>query len=163
MSALIVFAALALVLFAISYITKRRFGVLGLGLAAGAVISTYATAFVTPLLAESGLAPSDIALFSLVEVVLVLLPAFALLFSGPKYDSKLLRLLGSILFVVLALALVVTPLSAALVMDEASIAAYEAFTEFQAVIIVGGVGLSVFDVFVTRSHSKSKPKKTAEH
>lgn len=163
MSAIIVIAALAFVLFALSYIAKRKFGILGLGLAAGAVISTYAANGIAPFMVSQGVAPGELPMVPLVEAALVLLPALILLVSGPKYDSKLLRVLGSLLFVVVALALVAESLASALVMDETSSAVFTAFMEFQPVIIIGGMILAVFDVMASRSHSKAKSKKKAEH
>src|SRR5688572_734271 len=91
-------------LFFLSFLTKRRFGVLGLALAAGSVVSVNWTSTLTPLLEQQGLQVVSPPLVNVVAASLVLLPPLLLLFSGPTYNGLWLRIIGAAAFALLAFA-----------------------------------------------------------
>src|SRR3954465_8231908 len=117
MSFLIIFLIIIGILFATAYFTKRRFGVLGLALAAGAMLSTLWVGDLTPIIAQAGIVLVKPPLESVVSAALILLPALLLLSSGPSYKSQVQRLVGAGAFAVLAAALLLDPLGSALVID----------------------------------------------
>jgi hypothetical protein len=151
MSFLIIFLVVMAVLFVLAYMTKRRFGVLGLALAAGAMISTLWVGDLTPIIASAGLVLVQPPLESVVSAGLILLPAILLLFSGPVYKGKVQRIVGALAFTVLATALLLPPLGSALVIDDTAKPIYEAFFQYRPVIITVALIYALGDLLVTKT------------
>lgn len=154
------FVALGLVLFGLAFMTRRRFGVLGLALAAGSLLSSmWATPLIT-MIESTNPALSGIAIAGYVAAALVLLPAVLLLFSGPAYKGTHGRLTGALLFAVFALILISAPLGSALILDDMGRMIYDALQQYQTYIVTVGVALAVLDllaVHATGGHqAKSK-------
>lgn len=162
MSATIVFIVILIGTFLLSYLTKRRFGVLGLALAAGALISEHWAGILTPFLQQQGVLLVAPPLSMVVAIVLTLLPAVVLLFSGPSYNKGIQRILGSALFALLAFTFVAPAIGSALEFDELSKTMYGAIEDYRPFIIVSGLTIAVIDVFLTRSPKTHKAKKS-EH
>lgn len=159
MNVAIVFFIVLLLLFALAYVTKRRFGVLGLALAAGSMLSELWAAQLTPLVREAGLVVQNPPLITVVSVVLVLLPAAFLLFSGPSYRDTGKRVLGAFLFAALAFALLIEPLGSALVLQGEGRAVYEFFSDNQVYIVTIGLVFAVIDLLgahTARVHKSAK-------
>ena len=157
MNVAIVFGVTIVLLFLLAYFTKRRFGVLGLALAAGAMLSALWAKTLTPIIAEAGLIVERPPLLTVVTVALVLLPALVLLFSGPSYKDKLSRFVGALLFAVLALALLIEPLGSALVLSGQEREIYTLFEANRVYIVTIGLIAALFDILATRTprHRKS--------
>lgn len=155
-----VFIVLGLVLFGLAFITRRRFGVLGLALAAGSVLSSLWATSLVRIIESSQPQLSGIAVAGYVAAGLVLLPAVLLLFSGPSYKGAHGRVTGALLFAVFALILVAEPLGSALVLDTVGRTIYSVLQQYKPYIITVGVILAVLDllaVHATGGHqSKSK-------
>lgn len=151
MNALLVFAILFAALFFLSYITKRRFGVLGLALCAGSLLSASWTATLTPMLQGHGISTTLAPMSAMVATLLTLLPALILLFSGPTYSNKIERLVGSLAFALLAFVLLLGPIGAALVLDPFGYQIYTKLSNYSNMIIVAGIALAIGDVLFTRS------------
>lgn len=159
MSVAIVFGIVLLLLFGLAYVTKRRFGVLGLALAAGSMLSELWAAQLTPLVREAGLVVQSPPLITVVSVALVLLPAVFLLFSGPSYRDTGRRVLGAFLFAALAFALLIEPLGSALVLQAEGRTIYEFFSDNRVYIVTIGLIIAVVDllgVHTSRAHKASK-------
>ena len=157
MNVAIVFIVVLLLLFGLAYATKRRFGVLGLALAAGSMLSELWADKLTPLVAEAGVIVERPPLITVVSVTLVLLPAILLLFSGPSYREMPMRLLGAFLFAALAFALLIEPLGSALVLQGEGKQVYDIVSDNRVYIVTAGLILALFDLLGThtarRSHS----------
>ena len=157
MNVAIVFIVVLLVLFGLAYVTKRRFGVLGLALAAGSMLSELWADKLTPIVAEAGVIVERPPLITVVSVALVLLPAILLLFSGPSYRETPMRLLGAFLFAALAFALLIEPLGSALVLQGEGKQVYDIVSDNRVYIVTAGLILALFDLLGThtarRSHS----------
>src|SRR5258708_6096136 len=110
MSFLVIFLVIIGALFLTAFLTKRRFGVLGLALAAGAMLSTLWVGDLTPIIASAGIILVRPPLESVVSAGLILLPAVLLLSSGSTYKSMLQRVIGAALFAMLATSLLLEPL-----------------------------------------------------
>ena len=151
MSFLIIFLSLIVLLFLAAYFTKRRFGVLGLALATGALLSSLWVGDLTPLIAQAGIVLIKPPLQSVVSAVLILLPALLLLSSGPSYKSQLQRIVGAGAFAVLAIALLLEPLGSALVIDKVGQPVYDFFVANRIVIITICLGLAIVDLFMTKT------------
>lgn len=158
MSFLVIFLIVIGLLFALAFFTKRRFGVLGLALAAGAMLSTLWVGDLTPIIAKAGIVLVAPPLESVVAAALILAPAVLLLSSGPVNKKPTQRVIGAAAFAVLATALLLQPLGSALVIDATAKPVYDFFVQYRAVIITICLVFAVLDILVTKS-----PKASKEH
>jgi hypothetical protein len=157
MSFLIVFLIVIASLFALTFFTKRRFGILGLALAAGAMLATTWTGDLTPVIASAGFILVKPPLQSVVAAGITLLPAVLLLASGPSYKSMPQRIGGALAFAIFATALLLDSLGSALVIEGVGKTVYDYMVEHQTLIITAGLVLAIIDVFLTRTPSAPKP------
>lgn len=153
----------AVVLFAAAYLTGRRFGALGLALGSGALISQMWASDLVPFVEGSDFDVASVSTAGLVAAGLVIAPSLLLLMSGPVYKGKLGRLVGSLLYVILAVTLLVEPLGSAFVLEGVWLDAYDFVTEYRIYIISAGLILALFDLFGAQGkhaklerHSKRK-------
>lgn len=151
MSFLIIFLIVIGVLFATAFLTKRRFGVLGLALTAGALLSTLWVGDLTPVIAQAGFVLVKPPLSSVVSAGLILLPAVLLLASGPTYKALPQRILGAVAFAVLAIALLLEPLGSALVIDSTGKPVYDFFVANRAAVITLCLVLALIDLLVVKT------------
>lgn len=151
MSIVFMFVIAIVVLFIVAFITRRRFGVLGLALAAGATLSSLWAAQLTPLVAKAGLSIVAPPLENVVAAALVLLPAVLLFFSGPTYHHGTERVIGSIAFAILALAFLLEPLGSSLVLDSTGQTIYHFVMHNRVYIVTLGLAFAVFDLLTTRT------------
>ncbi len=158
MNVIIVFGLTLAALFVLAYYTKRRFGVLGLALAAGAMLSSLWALELTPLVKSTGIDIVSPPLATIVGVILVLLPAVLLLASGPTYHNKREQILGAFLFSSLALALLIEPLGTGLVLQGDSRMVYEWLIEYRVWIVTAGLVAALIDLMFTKSSGRSKHK-----
>lgn len=147
-------------LFVLAYITKRRFGVLGLALAAGAMLSNLWTETLTPVVEQAGVVSDNPPLQTIVAVSLVLLPATVLLFSGPSYKNASLRLVGSLSFAFLASVFLIEPVGAAFILTEQNKDVYEWLVDNRVYIVTVGLIAAIVDLLLLHSgvgdHAKRK-------
>lgn len=160
MIVVLVFLIIAAALFAGAFITKRRFGLLGLALTAGATLSTIWSYEAGLIISSTGLVPNGPITNAVALSVVVLLPAVLLLFHGQTYKSVFPRLIGAALFTLLALAFLVEPLGFILPLSGNAKVAYDILSEYKDLIISVGVALAVLDLFFTKPvrHEKSEKK-----
>lgn len=153
MSFFIVVGIIFGVLFLVSFLTKRRVGILGLALAAGYVLANLWVHDLTPLVASAGIEIIKPPLSSIVATILTLLPAALIFFHGGAVKGKLLRIVHSVIFAALGVALLFGPLGAALVIDDSAKPVYEILKQYNAAIITAGIVLAVADLILgTRRH-----------
>lgn len=158
MTFVIIFLILLASLFALAFFTKRRFGVLGLALATGAMVSGLWVADLTPIVAQAGLVLVKPPLESVVAATLILAPALLLLLSGPSYRSSWQRTLGAVLFAVLAAVLLLEPLGSALIIEGPGEQLYNFFVGNRVIIVTACVALALVDLLLTKT-----PKIPARH
>ena len=158
MNVAIVLLILLAVLFALTFFTKRRFGVLGLALTAGATLSSLWTPDVVPIVQQAGVELVAPPLSSVVAAAIILLPAVVLLFSGPTYSSKLQRAIGSLVFSLLALAFMLEPLGGALVLEGDGKRLFDILVEYRVWIITAGILLALADLLFVKTPKISKEK-----
>lgn len=150
MSVVIVFAVLALLLFTGSYISKRRFGLLGLALAAGSILSTIWNYDAGLVVGAVGIFPSGPVTTAVTLSLIVILPAVLLLFHGYTYKNIIGRIVGALLFTLLALAFLVEPLGHAFVLEGTGAEIYTWLVNNKDVIISIGMIFAVVDLFFTK-------------
>lgn len=156
----IVLAVLAVVLFAVAFISKRRFGLLGLALAAGATLSTLWSYDAGLVVSGLGLFPEGVITQAVTQSLVVLLPAILLLFHGYSYKNIIGRIVGSLLFTGLALAFLVEPISFALPLEGTGAEVYSTVRTYKDVIISVGIIIAVIDLFFTKpAHLAEKAAK----
>lgn len=147
------------VLFAIAFFTKRRFGVLGLALAAGSILSTLWTQHLTPAVYEAGVNLVSPPLATVVGAVLVLLPAVILLFRGPTYKDMAKRVVGAATFALLASAFLLPILGDALVLEGDGKKIYEIIADYRVWIVTVGLILAVLDIMTTKAKKEDHKEK----
>lgn len=154
--------AVAALLFLVSFVTKRRFGVLGLGLAAGVIIASQFSRWLTQLLDAQAFGFAPFSDHAMAMIVLVLAPAIILLAGGPRYASYKSALLGSAGFVVLAFALLIEPLSGNMGwLEQAAPGVVNFFSTNQGLIAAFGVILAIGDMFLSHNPHLKLPKNKA--
>jgi hypothetical protein len=156
MNTLVAFIIMFGALFGLAYLTKRRFGVLGLALCAGSLLSTSWTTTLTPWIEGQGIQTVSPPLSAVVSTLLILLPPMLLLFSGPTYSSTLPRLAGSIAFALLAFTFLLGPVGIGLALDPIGYQIYNTFTQMSNAIIVAGIAAALGDILLTRMPRHSK-------
>lgn len=157
---IIILASVALALFFGAFISKRRFGLLGLALTAGATLSTIWSYNAGLVVAATGVVPDGVITQAIAQSLVVLLPAILLLFHGYSYKGVVGRIVGALLFTVLALVFLVEPLSYALPLDGTGGLVYSTIRQYKDIIISAGVIVAVIDLFFTKpAHLAEKSKK----
>ncbi|HET8690167.1 MAG TPA: hypothetical protein VFL81_01920 [Candidatus Saccharimonadales bacterium] len=152
--------AVAAVLFIISFVTKRRFGVLGLGLAAGVIIASQFSRWLTQLLDRQAFGFDPFSDHAMAMIILVLAPAIILLAGGPRYKSHKSALLGSAGFVVLAFVLLIEPLAGNMGWLEQTVPnLVKFFSTNQGLIAAFGVILAIGDMFLSHNPHLAPTKK----
>lgn len=146
----IVFGLLAIILFAGAFFSRRRFGLLGLALTAGATLSSIWAYNAGLVISMTGLVPAGPLTNAIALSVVVLLPAVLLLFHGYTYKGTIGRIVGAALFTVLALAFLVEPIGYALPLEGVAADAYGWLVTYKDVIISLGVIAAVVDLFFTK-------------
>ena len=159
MSIAIIFGIILALLFALAFVTKRRFGALGLALAAGSMLSELWAEALTPIVQEAGLVVQNPPMITVVSVALILLPAAVLLFSGPSYHDRSKRVIGAALFAVLAFALLIEPLGSALVLQGQGKDIYDFVAENRVYIVTVGLIIAVLDLLNAHTKRASKHPK----
>lgn len=155
-----VFIGLALILFIGSFLSKRRFGLLGLALTAGATLSTLWSYDAGLLIASTGLVPSGPMTNAVALSLVVLMPAIVLLFHGYRYKALFSRIIGSLMFTALALAFLLEPVGFALPLEGTSAFLYNQAVSYKGLAISIGVVLAVIDLFFTKpAHIAEKNSK----
>lgn len=158
MTFVIIFLLLIITLFSVAFFTKRRFGVLGLALAAGSMLSALWVGDLTPIIAEAGFVLVRPPLESVVAAMLTLLPALLLLASGPSYLSSKQRVIGALLFAVLATVLLLEPLGSALIIEGLGEQVFDFLTVNRVIIITICLAIAVMDLLLAKT-----PKIPSKH
>lgn len=145
-----IFIAVAITLFLAAFYSKRRFGLLGLALTAGATLATLWSYDAGLLVSALGIVPEGPMTQAVTLSLVTLLPAILLLFHGYTYKRLPGRIIGSLLFTALAIAFLVEPIGYILPLEGVGADAYAWLKENQSVVISVGVILAVFDLFLTK-------------
>jgi hypothetical protein len=138
-------------LFILAFIGGRRFGLLGLSLAAGTLLAGQSMILLEEFFQVfkqylGGISPAQAA-----AILLVLAPSLLLMLVGPKYRSPKTRLLGALLYVVMAgFAILPFALGSLDIPDDVKNIIITSHTPVLAV----GIVVAVIDVFLTRHHKR---------
>lgn len=159
MEPVIIFLAVIFVAFVGAYLSSRRFGVLALSLATGSVLSGLWAVPFADWLTHMGISLTWLPNGVIASIVLLLLPLFILLTSGPKYFGKYERIAGALMIGVLAAAFLVQPLGRFLVLEGDALAVYRWLAGVWQYIVTIGLVAGVFDLFLFHNSKASKADK----
>jgi hypothetical protein len=139
----------ALVLFVLAFTAKRRFGLLGLALAAGSLLSGIWGYGVGLVIGGLGV-PTTPLTSAIVLSTIILLPAMVLLLHGYTYKTFVGRIVGAGLFTLLALAFLIEPLGHFVMLQGAALNVYDSLIDNRTLIIGAGLIIAVIDIFLTK-------------
>ncbi len=142
--AIIILGLIFAVLFFGSFATKRRYGILALGLGAGFMLSAYVASIV-----QSFDSYVSVPLVAYADLVAVFAPAVYLMFVGPTYSNKWFRIGGSVAFAALGTVLSLNLLTHVLVFDGLALDIGRFVAESGSWIIFTGVALALADLTLT--------------
>lgn len=159
MTIIIIFLVVAVLIFIAEFITKRRFGFLGLALAAGSILSGI-WGYDIGLEASAFGVPSGALTTAIVSCLLILFPAGILLFHGDKYKSLIGRIIGATLFTLLAVAFLIEPLSHAITPQGFGSEVFNWLVDNRNTVIGAGLAIAILDLILTKpAHFPSKHHK----
>lgn len=156
MSTAIVLLVVLAILFVLAFLTRRRFGTLGLGLAAGSILSELWSEELTPIIRQAGLEIVAPPLISVVAAALVLLPAILLLFKGQAYKQMHMRIIGAVAFALLAFAFLLPVLGDSLQLNNEGQMIYSFVATYRPWIITIGIVYAIVDMIMVRGKHESK-------
>lgn len=149
MDVIIVYVAIAVVLFVAAFMARRRFGLIGLALAAGFLLSDI-WGYNIGILVDALGVPSGPLTSAATLSTLVLLPAGVLMFHGYTYKGLISRVAGAALFTILALAFLVEPIGHVLTPQGIGAEVYTWLANNNSSIIAIGLSVAVLDLFFTK-------------
>ena len=158
MDVILIYSTIAIILFVSALVTKRRFGLLGLALASGSLLSDIWGLKFDKLLVYSGF-PSNSLVSSIAMSSIILAPAILLLFHGYTYKTSFGRLIGASLFTLLAMAFLVEPLGRVFMLEGYGKQVYELILNNQTTIIGISLIIAVIDLFFTKPATLNRSKK----
>jgi len=151
MDIIVIIGLAVLLLFGFAYITKRRFGVLGLALATGYVLSVMWQDVIADIALRLPVDLGVVSPVTFLTLLVILFPSLVLLFGGPRYKTKRGRLLGSILYAVLAVIFSLGALEHTVVLMGDSRTVFEMIVQYQQYILTAALVIAVLDIMHTRS------------
>jgi hypothetical protein len=156
MIGLIIIIATFLVLFLMAFFTRRRFGLLGLGLAAGVLLNQLISPMLVGPVEGLHINFAPLTASGVLTIVMTILPSFLLLLTGPKQHGKIRRLITSLVYAVIATALIIIPITTAWpVADPMARNVLTLFTDIQLPILAFGIILALVDVLFTRREKRA--------
>ena len=155
---MLIIAIIAAVLFVVTFVTKRRYGVMALGLAAGTVLASAWAVNLAAELSQDGLTIPGIGSLSLAAALLIVAPALLLSIGGPAYKKHLQSVIAAAAVAILGALLCLGFVS----LDAGSkVGALGGLTQFastnQPSLVAIGVAIAVIDMVLT---SKSAPHRS---
>ena len=145
-------------LFAGAFFSKRRFGVLGLGLAAGAVISPIWGENAGYIVSAAGIVPEGPLVNAIAASAIILIPAVLFMFNGYTYKHIVGRVIGSLLFALLATAFLVEPIGSVMTLTGPVGVAYQWIVSNRELIISVGLAFVIVDFLFARTVQKLEKK-----
>ncbi|NLA43095.1 hypothetical protein GX865_02995 [Candidatus Saccharibacteria bacterium] len=151
MNVIVILVIYAVLLFLLAFFSKRRFGVLGLALAAGYVLQRlWESEFPAWAANLSFLGDWVISPLTVVSLLVLLTPSLLLIFGGPVYKGLLGRILGSLLYSLLAVLFGIGALSGLMDLSGSSRQFFDVVMLNRDYILTGALIVAVIDVMHSR-------------
>lgn len=155
MTGLIIVVAVFLFFFLLSFFTKRRFGLLGLGLAAGVLLNQLVGSFLVPPVEALNIDFSPLSPKDVVTIAITVLPSLLLMIAGPKQHIKMFRFVSSFLYALTATALILFPLTTAFPVDDPTARNIISLIDSsQLLILTFGIILAIADILFPKTGKK---------
>lgn len=151
------YAIIATGLFALVFITKKRFGLLGFALAAGSILSGIWVRDVELIINKFGFS-NELLTAAVIGSIIVMLPSFILLFHAHGTKKLIGRIISAALFSILAITFLIDPISHVLMPNTVGIEVYNLFISNRNLIIGLGLIIATVDLFLTKSAKSSEKK-----
>ena len=161
MSVVLLCGGVAVAVTALAFMLNRRFGVLALALAAGALLAELWAEWLAGVI--GGLGVSSVAGLPngvVATIILTVGPLVLLLITGPKGHGKLLRLISAILIGVLAAAVLVQPLGKFMTLDAEAMKTYKLLSDWWYYVATVGLVVGLVDMSVPLKAKAPAAKKT---
>lgn len=153
----LIYIIIAAGLFTVAFITKRRFGLLGLALAAGSILSEIWGNTLTRLAPGFLNLSASSLLSAIVLSVVIVLPAVLLMLHGDTYKTMLGRLVGAGMFMILAMAFLIEPLGQVFMLNGVEI--YDQLVNYKTFIVGIGLIVAIADLFFASFRGKGVSSK----
>ncbi|MDR1300470.1 MAG: hypothetical protein LBK50_02065 [Candidatus Nomurabacteria bacterium] len=155
MIGLIIVISVFVILFLLAFVTRRRFGLLGLGLAAGVLLNQLVGNFVVDAIS---LLPFDFTPLTAKDIstlIVTILPSLLLFIGGPKTTNKVHRLLNSLIYALIATTLIIFPITTAFpVEDPIARNILTLLDSIQLPILTFGIIVAIVDILAPRKKEK---------
>lgn len=133
---------------------------LGLALAAGALLAGQMTKDLSTLIAENKIPVEPLSAISAASIFLTLLPALILLLGGPSYKKRKQAITGAIAFTVMAMLLILGQLTSSLPPDQLMEPLVNGIARYSSLLLAIAIGAAVTDVWMIHNlASPEDPKK----
>ena len=161
MSIVLLFGGVAVVVTALAFVLNRRFGVLALALAAGALLAELWAEGLAGVIGGLGISsvaglPNGV----VATIILTVGPLVLLLITGPKGHGKLLRLISAVLVGVLAAAVLVRPLGKFMTLDAEAMKTYKLLSDWWYYAATVGLVAGLLDMSLPLHTKAPAAKKT---
>ena len=151
MITILIYGFIIFALFAASFVSKRRFGLLGLALSAGSLLSSI-WSYDAGLVASFVGIPSTQLTSAVVSLLITILPAAILMLHGRTYNTSIGRIIGSALFSLLAFAFLIEPLGNIFIAPQGVGADVFNWIVANRTVIIGvGLIVAIAELFITKS------------
>lgn len=161
MSVVLLFGGVAVAVTVLAFVLNRRFGVLALALASGALLAELWAEWLAGVIGGLGISsvaglPNGV----VATIILTVGPLVLLLITGPKGHGKLLRLISSVLVGVLAAAVLVRPLGKFMSLDAEAMKTYKLLSDWWYYVATVGLVVGLVDMSVPLKAKAPAAKKT---
>lgn len=146
----IVSIVVALALFALAYVSRRRFGIMGLALTAGALLASQMTKDLSNLIAENKFPVEPLSAISAASIFLTLLPALVLLFGGPHYKKRNDAMVGAVGFTIMAMLLIIDPLTTSMPPDQLMQPLLTWVLTYKSILLAFMIAAAIIDAWMIR-------------
>ena len=157
----IVISVIAIILFFLALLSRRRFGALGLSLAAGALLSSTLANDISTLLANLDVSTGSIPYLTASQILLIIMPPFLVLLNGPSYSGRLQTIFGSICFALLGTLLLLGPISVIVPYNDQARSLLSLISPYTKPVLAVLVGIAIVDTWLTHTVSSLKSSKKA--
>ena len=161
MSVLLLFGVILVVVFAVAFVSNRRFGPLALALAAGSMLAEFWASGLAIIIGGLGVNMPELPSGVLATVVLLISPLLLLLFGGPRYSGKYQRIASAGMIALLTAALLVRPLGQYMALDGEALNVYKILNEWWRYVVTVGLKNGLAEQFML--HSVKLPSSKKKH
>lgn len=148
---------LVCVLAVAAFLSRRRFGILAMAMAAGYVISIYQASYVAEVLSGYNVSFGAMSPTTAVTMAMIILPSILMFFGGPTYVNKRNRIVGSIAYGLTALFFCLGSLEHSLILIGQEKLVYNFILEYREQALVLLMVMAMIDSFFIHTIRRNKP------